>query len=120
MMKKGRSKLTVGIIGSRLYNFEELWHSYCENDKQLKKQKSKKDAHSDYFEKEEFNVLEVFFLDTRGKFMDEKARLVHPTSSAINQHSSDVLANGGPVLSSIPHRKMPAIAIPKFNGKHSE
>ena len=120
MMKKGRSNLTIGIIDSRLSNMEEHWHMYSENDKQLRKQKTKRDSKLDYFANDEHGKLEEFYLDSKGSFLDEKSRFAHPVTTSAHQLSAEIGAQGSLAVNPMPQRKMPVIAIPKFNGKLNE
>ena len=69
MMKMGQNNLTIGIIDYHLNKFEVLWQMYQENNKQIKKQKPRKDFKSDYYTNDKFDQLEEFFLDTRSSLM---------------------------------------------------
>ena len=120
LVKNGKKNLTAGIIESRLLNLESQRKNYVENDSLIKKQKTRRDAKLVYLTENHFDNLEEAYLDIRGKFLDEKARMLRGITGSSIQTSTNLSSVAAPVAQFQPQRKMPPIAIPTFSGKYNE
>ena len=112
-----KDEYTIENIDAPLLLLEKNWLKYQTNHEKIMAMKTDSNKSHHYFKAplQMMNKIEELCYDEQAKFMQEKAKLCVPelNSSSIS-HSSSHTINVRPS-----HRKMPAISIPKFSGKHT-
>ena len=118
LKKQGKPKISIGIIDSNLENIKESWTKFQNNDLEIQKIKTDDDKDLPYFVDEFFDATEDSYVEVRGLLQEHKNSLLYlrPAVSASTNASDGNISTNQPVA----HRKMPTIAIPKFDGKHSD
>ena len=116
LMKKGKKKVTLGDVASRLQSLKENYEKYQQNHQKIMEIKKDEDDQLEYFSSNLFDEVEEKFLDARAQFFDIKAEKSTPSTSTQNANlATPTVVAATPAI----NRKMPTINIPKFDGKHS-
>ena len=113
-----KDEYTIANIDARLSLLEKNWLKYQTNHEKIMTMKTDSNKSHHYFEAplQMLNKIEELYYDEQAKFMEEKAKLSVPDLNSSNiSHSSRHTIHVRPS-----HRKMPAISLPKFSGKHTD
>ena len=118
LTKQGKAKISIGIIDSSLENLRETWTKFENNDIEIQKIKTEEHESNPYFVDEFFDAVEEDYVEVRGLLQERKNSLLYFAPAQANVPNNQVSDNSSSTHAL--HRKMPTIAIPKFNGSHSD